>query len=91
MKSRFTSEFKIYPKTNKPEEDLNNEPPDKNYHFSTILSSKVDPVGFTNVTQGIVELTIMNKYGYYEIDDFMVSAPLRRTFNSQCYRELLLT
>ena len=42
MKSRFTSEFKVYPKTNKPEDDLNNEPPNKNYYFSTILSNKVD-------------------------------------------------
>ena len=28
----------------------------------------------------------MNKYGYYEIDDFMISAPLIKTFESQCAR-----
>ena len=28
----------------------------------------------------------MNKYGYYEIDDFMISAPLIKTFESQCMR-----
>ena len=86
MKSRFTSEFKIYPKKNKAEEDLNNEPPNKNFYFSTILNNKLDPAGFTSVTQGIVELTKMNKYGYYEVDDFMLSEPLQRTFTPQCIR-----
>ena len=31
----------------------------------------------------------MNKYGYYEIDDFMISAPLIRTFKPQCMRAAL--
>ena len=77
FKNDYLTDFRIYPKPKNP--NLPQKAPEKIYNFlSNIYEGMIE-----RQFRGVFEITKMNQYGWYEIDDFMVIATLDILFKNQ--------